>query len=177
MMLEMFGGRSNIDIGVSHTSQMYSPDSIHKYLESSKIYVLHANITDEEEETVRKVIIIGLWCIQTNISDRPSMTRVVEILEGSFQSLQIPPKPFCKTRDASDSESLSVYYDLPSLLELSSSQFSCATNGTSSTGDYAMSDFAAVAVGACLRMRSNSINVHVCQPKVYRMSRSIWLRL
>lgn len=40
------------------------------------------------------MILVGLWWIQTNPSDRPSMTRVVEMLQGSPQSLQIPPNTF-----------------------------------------------------------------------------------
>ncbi|GMY24339.1 PR5-like receptor kinase, partial [Fagus crenata] len=51
-------------------------------------------MTEEEEETTRKMILVGLWCIQTNPSDRPSMNKVVEMLKGSLHSLQIPPKPF-----------------------------------------------------------------------------------
>ncbi|KAI3761029.1 hypothetical protein L1987_51434 [Smallanthus sonchifolius] len=32
--------------------------------------------------------------VETDPSDRPSITKVVEMLEGSFQSLQVPPKRF-----------------------------------------------------------------------------------
>ncbi|KAK2968983.1 hypothetical protein RJ640_002248 [Escallonia rubra] len=39
------------------------------------------------------MVIVSLWCIQTVLSSRPSMTRVVEMLERSLQSLQILPKP------------------------------------------------------------------------------------
>ena len=37
---------------------------------------------------------IGLWCIQVKPADRPSMTKVLEMLEGSIDDLQMPPKPF-----------------------------------------------------------------------------------
>ncbi|KAK7850147.1 pr5-like receptor kinase, partial [Quercus suber] len=47
-----------------------------------------------DENSARKMIIVSLWCIQTDPSNRPSMSRVVEMLEGSLNSLQIPPKPF-----------------------------------------------------------------------------------
>ncbi|KAM6561995.1 hypothetical protein CsatB_021993 [Cannabis sativa] len=40
------------------------------------------------------MIIVSLWCIQTNPSNRPIMSRVIEMLEGSVDSLEIPPKPF-----------------------------------------------------------------------------------
>ncbi|KAL9343877.1 hypothetical protein Peur_064308 [Populus x canadensis] len=51
-------------------------------------------IKDETEETIKKMVTVGLWCVQTNPLDRPSMTKVVEMLEGSLQFLQTPPKPF-----------------------------------------------------------------------------------
>ena len=98
MILEMFGGRTSADAGLSSTTEMYFPDLIYTYLESRNITILQENITNEEEETIRRVIIVGLWCIQTNPSDRPSMTKVVEMLEGSLESLQIPPKPFLFSR-------------------------------------------------------------------------------
>ncbi|TXG57358.1 hypothetical protein EZV62_018671 [Acer yangbiense] len=49
---------------------------------------------EEDKESARKMIIVCLWCIQTNPSSRPAMNRVVEMLEGRLDSLQIPPKPF-----------------------------------------------------------------------------------
>ncbi|KAE9619758.1 putative glycerophosphodiester phosphodiesterase [Lupinus albus] len=39
------------------------------------------------------MFIVALWCIQLKPSDRPSMTKVVEMLEGDIESLQMPPKP------------------------------------------------------------------------------------
>lgn len=50
--------------------------------------------TGEEEQTVRKMILVSLWCIQINPSDRPSMSKVIEMLEGSLQTMEIPPKIF-----------------------------------------------------------------------------------
>lgn len=37
--------------------------------------------------------IVGLWCIQTLPNNRPTMSRVIEMLEGSMNSLDIPPNP------------------------------------------------------------------------------------
>ncbi|XP_043808703.1 LEAF RUST 10 DISEASE-RESISTANCE LOCUS RECEPTOR-LIKE PROTEIN KINASE-like 2.1 [Manihot esculenta] len=94
MILEMFGGKNNIDFGASQDSEMYFPDCLYKRLELGQNFVLDENIQVEEEQTViRRMIIVGLWCIQTSPSDRPSMTRVLEMLEGRLQPLQIPPKP------------------------------------------------------------------------------------
>ena len=41
----------------------------------------------------RKMILVSLWCIQTNPLDRSSISKVIEMLEGRFEILQIPPRP------------------------------------------------------------------------------------
>ncbi|GMP30977.1 hypothetical protein CsSME_00005387 [Camellia sinensis var. sinensis] len=94
MVLEMTGARDQ-KVVVVQTSEKYFPHWIYEHLEHGKDLSLHGVVTTtEEEETVRKMILVGLWCIQTNPSDRPPMSKVVEMLEGSLQSLQIPPKPY-----------------------------------------------------------------------------------
>uniref|UniRef100_A0A6N2MPP5 Serine-threonine/tyrosine-protein kinase catalytic domain-containing protein n=1 Tax=Salix viminalis TaxID=40686 RepID=A0A6N2MPP5_SALVM len=49
--------------------------------------------SEEEKKIVKKMIIVGLWCIQMNPMNRPAMNEVVEILEGDVESLQLPPNP------------------------------------------------------------------------------------
>ncbi|KAJ7943128.1 Receptor-like protein kinase [Quillaja saponaria] len=49
---------------------------------------------DGDKEIMRKMTIVGLRCIQTDPSNRPTMGRVVVMLEYSLESLQVPPKPF-----------------------------------------------------------------------------------
>lgn len=94
MILEMVGQRRNIDSGVSHTSRIYFPHWIYDQLQLSEDLRLPGTMTVEENELGRKMIMVGLWCIQTMPPDRPSMDRVIEMLEGSIEALQIPPKPF-----------------------------------------------------------------------------------
>ncbi|KAH1140340.1 hypothetical protein GYH30_029292 [Glycine max] len=43
---------------------------------------------------VRKWIVVSLWCFQTDPSNRPVMSKVVDMMEGSLESLQIPSKPY-----------------------------------------------------------------------------------
>ncbi|XP_058091491.1 rust resistance kinase Lr10-like [Magnolia sinica] len=100
MVLEMVGGRKNIDPLVENTSEIYFPHWIYNrlttysHLDLHGYLGLHGIATKVEEETARKMILVGLWCIQTNPTDRPSMSRVVEMLEGSLDDLQMPPQPF-----------------------------------------------------------------------------------
>ncbi|KAF7124274.1 hypothetical protein RHSIM_Rhsim12G0142600 [Rhododendron simsii] len=94
MVLEMVGGRKNISVEVDRTSETYFPYWIYKRLELDEELGLHGIMNNKANASSRKMIIVGLWCIQIDPSHRPSMSRVVEMLEGSLESLQIPPKPF-----------------------------------------------------------------------------------
>ncbi|KAL1531850.1 LEAF RUST 10 DISEASE-RESISTANCE LOCUS RECEPTOR-LIKE PROTEIN KINASE-like 2.1 [Salvia divinorum] len=96
LVLEMAGGRKTVDPrDVDRTSEIYFPDYLYKEVEVNA--ERDGNMSNEESESQplkRHMIIIGLWCIQTNPKDRPTMTRVVEMLEGKLGSLEVPPKPY-----------------------------------------------------------------------------------
>ncbi|KAI6691506.1 hypothetical protein NL676_028334 [Syzygium grande] len=107
LVLDMVGFRSS-DIKFSNSSEMYFPEWIYRNLEAGKELKLPMNVTEEEEVLARKMIIVSLWCIQTSPSDRPPIVKVIEMLEGSFQSLQMPPKPILY----SPSRSLSQHWEM-----------------------------------------------------------------
>jgi serine/threonine protein kinase len=73
LIIEMIGGRKNYDTGGSSTSEMFFPDWIYKDLELSNNFVDSLSNSEEENDTVRKITMVSLWCIQTNPSERPSM--------------------------------------------------------------------------------------------------------
>lgn len=89
MVLEMIGARNNINKS-SQASSKYFPQWVYEYLEES--YVNAGETSGAETELFRKLIIVGLWCIQLQPANRPSMTRVVEMLESRAKDLQIPPQ-------------------------------------------------------------------------------------
>ncbi|KAG6777456.1 hypothetical protein POTOM_017279 [Populus tomentosa] len=115
MVLEMVGERKKNYTGSSETSETYFPDWFYKYLEPGEITLLHEGISEEEEEIIKKIIVVGLWCIQTIPSDRPSMTKVVEMFEGSLHSLQIPLKPLLSSPQRSAQDHSSTISSLPSV--------------------------------------------------------------
>ncbi|XP_072950783.1 rust resistance kinase Lr10-like isoform X2 [Typha angustifolia] len=49
---------------------------------------------EEDASIARKLTIVALWCIQWYPVDRPSMKIVVQMLEGSMESLEMAPNPF-----------------------------------------------------------------------------------
>ncbi|CAL4955058.1 unnamed protein product [Urochloa decumbens] len=91
MVLEMVGARDNKNNNAdSESSSQYFPQWIYEHLDD---YCISASeINGETTELVRKMIVVGLWCIQVISTNRPSMTRVVEMLEGSTSNLELPPK-------------------------------------------------------------------------------------
>lgn len=87
MVLEMVGARKNINNN-SETSSKYFPQWVYEHLDE---YCVNAGeIIDTE--LVRKLIVVGLWCIQLQPNNRPSMTRVVEMLVSRANELEIPPQ-------------------------------------------------------------------------------------
>jgi interleukin-1 receptor-associated kinase 1 len=92
MLLEMVGGRKNIVADASHTSEIYFPHWVYKRLDLGT-GLIPGEMFATEDEIAKRMTIVGLWCIQTFPNDRPTMSRVIEMLEGNVNSLEIPPKP------------------------------------------------------------------------------------
>ncbi|KAI3432991.1 uncharacterized protein J3R85_007424 [Psidium guajava] len=76
-------------------------DMGYRNLDPDKGLQLDGITTEEEEEKARKMIIVSIWCIQINPSDRPSMSKAIEMLEGSLELLPIPPKRSLSSPSAS----------------------------------------------------------------------------
>ncbi|KAL4594851.1 hypothetical protein ACB092_12G048800 [Castanea dentata] len=93
LLLEMASRTKNANAFADHSSQIYFPTWVYgQYSEGNDIEIEDA--TEEEKKIVKKMIIVALWCIQMKPSDRPSMNKVVEMLEGEVECLQMPSKPF-----------------------------------------------------------------------------------
>ncbi|XVF20760.1 hypothetical protein REPUB_Repub12eG0030900 [Reevesia pubescens] len=90
MVLEMVGERENV---YRPTTETNFPLWIYERLKEGTDLNLQVMMV-ENEELIRKMIIVSLWCIQSKPSDRPSMTKVLEMLQGNIESLSIPPTPF-----------------------------------------------------------------------------------
>ncbi|KAF3792352.1 G-type lectin S-receptor-like serine/threonine-protein kinase [Nymphaea thermarum] len=55
--------------------------------------------TEIEEEIVKKLALVGLCCIQMMPANCPSMSQVIEMLEGSSDTQQLPPRTFLMFAD------------------------------------------------------------------------------
>ncbi|RHN82335.1 putative glycerophosphodiester phosphodiesterase, protein kinase RLK-Pelle-LRK10L-2 family [Medicago truncatula] len=91
--------------GVSHKSDVYSYGMMVLEMvcrrKNIKDLGLRCIKNEIDEEMVRKMTVVSLWCIQTDPLNRPAMHKVVEMLEGSLQVLEIPPKPFLSSPSTS----------------------------------------------------------------------------
>ncbi|KAH0729125.1 hypothetical protein KY289_000313 [Solanum tuberosum] len=88
LLIDIVGLKTNSAAREDMSSQ-YFPHWIYDQLDKGK----EIEVLDETHDDVKKLTLVALWCIQMNPLDRPSMTRVVEMLEGELQALQTPPRP------------------------------------------------------------------------------------
>ncbi|XVF79075.1 hypothetical protein PTKIN_Ptkin14bG0190100 [Pterospermum kingtungense] len=93
MLLEIVGRRKNLNAFAEHSSQIYFPSWIYDQLDKGEGIEL-GEITESEDKIVRKMIIVALWCIQMKPVDRPSTSKVLQMLESEVELLEMPPKPF-----------------------------------------------------------------------------------
>ncbi|CAL1366024.1 unnamed protein product [Linum trigynum] len=100
LLLEMAGKRRNSNSAATDQSTAYFPSWVHNQVSMPGTPIVVGEVTEEEEDIAKKMVIVGLWCIQTSPSNRPPMNKVVEMLEGNLDSLELPPKPVLYAREA-----------------------------------------------------------------------------
>ncbi|XP_059077705.1 rust resistance kinase Lr10-like [Cryptomeria japonica] len=95
LVMEMVGGRKNLDIKATRSSKFYYPEWAFKQVEMGAFEKLRGKTIEDDEEVViaKKLSMLGLWCIQYDPSQRPPMSRVIQMLEGAVDTV-IPPQPF-----------------------------------------------------------------------------------
>ncbi|XP_043817585.1 rust resistance kinase Lr10 [Manihot esculenta] len=120
LMLEMADKRKNVNSLAEHLSEVYYPFWVHDQLSSGKLPI--KDTTEGENIIARKMILTELWCVQMQLCDRPPMKKVIEMLEGDLESLQLPPRPilFPATPVTMDKGESSLELGSSSLIENSS---------------------------------------------------------
>ncbi|CAD5190505.1 unnamed protein product [Musa acuminata subsp. malaccensis] len=98
LLMEMAGRRRNVDPRAENSSQVYYPSWIYDKL--ARQQEIQFDDTSEIEELEKKLAVVGLWCIQIKPSERPTMAKVLEMLEADASSLPMPPKPFFSSVDS-----------------------------------------------------------------------------
>ncbi|KAI9073275.1 hypothetical protein K1719_044761 [Acacia pycnantha] len=93
LLMEMASQRRNLNPHVEHSSQLYFPLWIYDQFDEEKDIEME-DFSKEDKDLAKKMFIVALWCIQLKPADRPSMGKVIEMLEADdVESLEMPPKP------------------------------------------------------------------------------------
>ncbi|KAK8312539.1 hypothetical protein V6Z11_D01G047800 [Gossypium hirsutum] len=103
MLMEIVGRRKNLNAFVDNSSKIYFPSWIYHQFELGENIELE-NMTENVNKIVRKMIIVAFWCIQTKPVHRPTMTKVLKMLESEEELLEIPPKSFLFSVDVSSND-------------------------------------------------------------------------
>ncbi|GLU10427.1 hypothetical protein SLE2022_272320 [Rubroshorea leprosula] len=93
LLMEMASRRKNVNPFAEHSSQIHFPSWASEQLNKGMDLEIR-EATEDQKRIVKKMIIVALWCIQMKPIDRPSMNKVIEMLEAELESLQMPPTPF-----------------------------------------------------------------------------------
>ncbi|GJM93495.1 hypothetical protein PR202_ga10056 [Eleusine coracana subsp. coracana] len=93
MVLDMVGAMKRIVVSADSCNKYFLQwmyDNLDQFCVATT-----CEISNEITELVRKMAIVGFfWCIQFAPTDRPSMRKVLEMLESSSVDLQMPPEAF-----------------------------------------------------------------------------------
>lgn len=87
MVLEMVRAKRHVKVGADTTSK-YFAQWLYEHLDQFCNSI--SDINGDTRDLVRKMIIVGLWCVQAAPMSRPSMSRVIEMLESSSTDLELP---------------------------------------------------------------------------------------
>lgn len=99
VLLEIIGGRKNYDPQQS-LEKSHFPSYAFKMMEQGKLEeILDSTLKYKpNDESVQTAIKVALWCIQEEVSMRPSMIKVVQMLEGISPAPHPPMSSFSGTR-------------------------------------------------------------------------------
>ncbi|XP_010671571.2 G-type lectin S-receptor-like serine/threonine-protein kinase At5g24080 [Beta vulgaris subsp. vulgaris] len=93
LLLEIIGGRRNLDMSFDAQDFFYPGWAFEEMVNHKAIKVVDKRLggaVDEEELT--RILKIAFWCIQDDLSVRPSMGEVVKMFDGTME-VNMPPMP------------------------------------------------------------------------------------
>ncbi|KAL1532013.1 LEAF RUST 10 DISEASE-RESISTANCE LOCUS RECEPTOR-LIKE PROTEIN KINASE-like 2.1 isoform X2 [Salvia divinorum] len=116
LLMEMVNLNKNLTRNNGESSK-YFPNWIYDHLNQGREIDI-GNVDENDDRNIgRKMSIVALWCIQMSPDNRPSMNKVLDMLEDDVKHLQIPNYPTYTTGNeeenwATDSNaSISLLHD------------------------------------------------------------------
>lgn len=108
LLLDMVGGRKNFaEAAQEDSSQVYFPEWMYNQLEKGEDIAIQIEKA-EDSDIVKRLIVVGLWCIQWYPADRPSTKVVIQMLEAESMPL-MPPNPFAGSEPAEMNTSSTLF--------------------------------------------------------------------
>lgn len=93
LLLEIVGGRRNLDMSFDADDFFYPGWAFKGMQNGDAMKVADRRLEGAvEKDEVLRALKVGFWCIQDDVSMRPSMSEVVMMLEGSVE-INEPPMP------------------------------------------------------------------------------------
>ncbi|CAD5332525.1 unnamed protein product [Arabidopsis thaliana] len=94
LLLEIVGGRRNLDMSYDAEDFFYPGWAYKELTNGRSLKAVDKRLQGvAEEEEVVKALKVAFWCIQDEVSMRPSMGEVVKLLEGTSDEINLPPMP------------------------------------------------------------------------------------
>ncbi|XP_047970899.1 LEAF RUST 10 DISEASE-RESISTANCE LOCUS RECEPTOR-LIKE PROTEIN KINASE-like 2.3 [Salvia hispanica] len=98
LLMEMVGLKRDLPGNANESSQcfpywIYDCYNQGKDVEFGNVDEISNEDNERVRKTIRKMTIVALWCTQMSPDARPSMNKVIEMLEGDVERLQIPDRP------------------------------------------------------------------------------------
>lgn len=93
MLLEIVCCKSSVDFGLGDQEEALI-DLVYDCYCKRKLNILVENDDEAMSDlnSVERVVMVGIWCVQEDASVRPSMKSVCQMLEGVLQ-VSVPPRP------------------------------------------------------------------------------------
>ncbi|XP_060203763.1 G-type lectin S-receptor-like serine/threonine-protein kinase At5g24080 isoform X2 [Lycium barbarum] len=93
LLLEIIGGRRNFDMTCDAEDFFYPGWAYKEMTEGTPEKVVDRRLEGAiEKEELMRALMVAFWCIQDEVSTRPTMGEVVKMLEGSVD-INMPPMP------------------------------------------------------------------------------------
>lgn len=94
VLLEIVSGRRNFDVGAETNNKRFSLWAYEEFEKGNLMEIVDKKLKHQEidREQVSRVLQAGFWCIQEQPSQRPTMGKVVQMIEGVIE-VEWPPAP------------------------------------------------------------------------------------
>ncbi|KAL9234641.1 hypothetical protein vseg_009491 [Gypsophila vaccaria] len=95
VLLELVSGKRNFEVSDDTNRKKFTVWAYEEFDKENMSNIIdrrHPNTAEINMEQVKRVIQVGFWCIQEHPSQRPTMGKVVQMLEGIIE-IKRPPAP------------------------------------------------------------------------------------